>query len=703
MEYKRPREIFGVNVFSKRVMKERLPKDAFEKLELSVREGQQLDPSIADMVATAMKEWAVSNGATHYTHWFQPKTDITAEKHMAFLCSDENGFPLESFKGSELVQSEPDASSFPSGGIRSTFEARGYTAWDPSSPAFIVHSKKGGTLCIPSVFIAYDGTPLDLKTPLLKGLEVIENSSMRLLKLFGNRGVKWTNVTLGPEQEYFLVDQKLASKRPDLQFCGRTIIGSAPPKGQQMEDHYFGSIHPRVLSFMEDVERDLYRFGMALTTRHNEVAPCQFECAPQASEANLGCDQNQLLMETLRKMARRHKMALLLHEKPFAGLNGSGKHVNFSLVDSEGRNLLKPSGSYRKNVQFLTFLSALLLGLSKHIDLLRATIASPGNMHRLGGNEAPPAIMSVFLGRELENILQKIEEGLPEDLPVKNSLDLGLKRLPSIILDNTDRNRTAPLAFTGNKFEFRAPGAPQSPAGPLTVLVAIWAWGIEKIAEKIESRLNEVGIIDAALDAIKYAAKESKNIRYEGNCYSDEWVEEAERRGLTIANTTPEALELFLIPEHRELFSGLGIMTDREITAYYDIRLEQYVNTLDIEMSVLSSMIWEGVLPAISRQMLLEKDSLAALEGLSLEGRDQWSTQIKTLGNLKCDLMETITKLADIRESVQNADTEEKARVYTEKALPVFEKARSLCDRSEQYIAHDLWPYPKYRELLQIS
>jgi glutamine synthetase len=703
MEYKRPREIFGVNVFSKRVMKERLPKDAFEKLELSVREGQQLDPSIADMVATAMKEWAVSNGATHYTHWFQPKTDITAEKHMAFLCSDENGFPLESFKGSELVQSEPDASSFPSGGIRSTFEARGYTAWDPSSPAFIVHSKKGGTLCIPSVFIAYDGTPLDLKTPLLKGLEVIENSSMRLLKLFGNRGVKWTNVTLGPEQEYFLVDQKLASKRPDLQFCGRTIIGSAPPKGQQMEDHYFGSIHPRVLSFMEDVERDLYRFGMALTTRHNEVAPCQFECAPQASEANLGCDQNQLLMETLRKMARRHKMALLLHEKPFAGLNGSGKHVNFSLVDSEGRNLLKPSGSYRKNVQFLTFLSALLLGLSKHIDLLRATIASPGNMHRLGGNEAPPAIMSVFLGRELENILQKIEEGLPEDLPVKNSLDLGLKRLPSIILDNTDRNRTAPLAFTGNKFEFRAPGAPQSPAGPLTVLVAIWAWGIEKIAEKIESRLNEVGIIDAALDAIKYAAKESKNIRYEGNCYSDEWVEEAERRGLTIANTTPEALELFLIPEHRELFSGLGIMTDREITAYYDIRLEQYVNTLDIEMSVLSSMIWEGVLPAISRQMLLEKDSLAALEGLSLEGRDQWSTQIKTLGNLKCDLMETITRLADIRESVQNADTEEKARVYTEKALPVFEEARSLADRSEQYIAHDLWPYPKYRELLQIS
>jgi len=703
MEYKRPREIFGVNVFSKRVMKERLPKDVFEKLKLSVREGQQLDPAIADMVATAMKEWAVSNGATHYTHWFQPRTDITAEKHMAFLCSDENGFPLESFKGSELVQSEPDASSFPSGGIRSTFEARGYTAWDPSSPAFIVHSKKGGTLCIPSVFIAYDGTPLDLKTPLLKGLEVIENSSMRLLKLFGNRGVKWTNVTLGPEQEYFLVDQKLASKRPDLQFCGRTIIGSAPPKGQQMEDHYFGSIHPRVLSFMEDVERDLYRFGMALTTRHNEVAPCQFECAPQASEANLGCDQNQLLMETLRKMARRHKMALLLHEKPFAGLNGSGKHVNFSLVDSEGRNLLKPSGSYRKNIQFLTFLSALLLGLSKHIDLLRATIASPGNMHRLGGNEAPPAIMSVFLGRELENILQKIEEGLPEDLPVKNSLDLGLKRLPSIILDNTDRNRTAPLAFTGNKFEFRAPGAPQSPTGPLTVLVAIWAWGIEKMAEKIESRLNEVGIIDAALDAIKYAAKESKNIRYEGNCYSDEWVEEAERRGLTIANTTPEALELFLIPEHRELFSGLGIMTDREITAYYDIRLEQYVNTLDIEMSVLSSMIWEGVLPAISRQMLLEKDSLAALEGLSLEGRDQWSTQIKTLGNLKCDLMETITRLADVRESVQNADTEEKARVYTEKALPVFEKARSLCDRSEQYIAHDLWPYPKYRELLQIS
>ena len=703
MEFERPKEIFGINVFDRKVMRERLPKEVFMKLESSIREGQKLDPGIADMVATAMKEWAVNNGATHYTHWFQPRTDFTAEKHMAFLYSDENGVPLESFKGSELVQSEPDASSFPSGGIRSTFEARGYTAWDPSSPAFIVHSKKGGTLCIPSVFISYDGTPLDLKTPLLKGLDVIENNAMRLLKLFGNRTVKWTNVTLGPEQEYFLIDQEIASKRPDLQFCGRTILGSAPPKGQQMEDHYFGSIHPRILSFMEDVERDLYRLGLPLTTRHNEVAPCQFECAPQASEANLGCDQNQLLMETLRKMARRHGLTLLLHEKPFAGLNGSGKHINFSIADSEGRNLLKPSNNYRKNVQFLTFLSALLLGMSKHIDLLRATIASPGNMHRLGGNEAPPAIMSVFLGKELESILQKIEEGLPEDLPVKNSMDLGLKRLPSIIMDNTDRNRTSPLAFTGNKFEFRAPGAPQSPAGPLTVLVAIWAEGLEEMAERIEARLNEVGIIDAALDAIRYAAKESKKIRFEGNCYSEEWVQEAEKRGLTIANTTPEALDLYLIPEHRNLFSKLGIMTDREITAYYGIRLEQYVNTLDIEMSVLNSMVWEGVLPAISRQMILEKDSLSALEDVNTVETESWGKHLARLGSLKSELIDSIEKLDQVRRTTQEMDLEERARLLTEDALPLFEKVRSICDKSEQLIAHDIWPYPRYRELLQIS
>lgn len=564
MAYDKPRDIFGMYVFDRRAMRERLPRDVYDALIASIEGGQKLDASIADMVAAAMKEWALSKGATHYTHWFHPRTELTAEKHMAFLTADENGLPMESFKGKELVQSEPDASSFPSGGIRSTFEARGYSAWDPTSPAFIVTSRKGGTLCIPSVFISYDGTPLDLKTPLMKSLDAVESRALRLLKLFGNRGVRWAKVTVGAEQEFFLVDGAGARKRPDLQFCGRTIIGCQPPKGQQMEDHYFGAIPPRVLAYMEDVERDLYRLGVVITTRHNEVAPCQFEFAPQFAEANLACDQNQLIMETMRKMARRHDLMLLLHEKPFASLNGSGKHINFSIQDSEGKNVLKPSSNQRKNIQFLTFLSALLLGLSKYSPLLRASIASPGNMHRLGGNEAPPAIMSVYLGDTLSAILERIEQGLPESFPGKSLIDLGLTRLPEVSVDNTDRNRTAPLAFTGNKFEFRAPGASQSIAGPLTMILSIWAWGLDQICSMIESRLGGGDVVDAALEAIRYAAQESKNVRFEGNAYSQEWHDEAKRRGLTIANSTPEALALYLVPEHRQLLSDLHVMTDRE-------------------------------------------------------------------------------------------------------------------------------------------
>lgn len=701
MSFERPKEIFGVNVFDRKVMRERLPKEVFRKLLDSIEGGQKLDPGIADMVASAMKEWAISNGATHYTHWFQPRTEATAEKHTAFLSADETGTPLESFRGKELVQSEPDASSFPSGGLRATFEARGYTAWDPTSPAFIIKSKKGGTLCIPSVFISYDGTPLDTKTPLMKSLHSVEEAAMRVLKLFGNRGVKWAKVTVGGEQEYFLVDNDIARKRPDLQFCGRTIIGSAPPKGQQMEDHYFGSIHPKILSFMEDVERDLYRLGVVLTARHNEVAPCQFECAPQFTDGNLGCDQNQLIMETLRKMARRHNLNLLLHEKPFAGMNGSGKHTNVSMMDSEGRNLLKPSTNSRRNIQFLTFLAGFLYGLSKYIDLLRASIASPGNMHRLGGNEAPPAIMSVFLGRELTEILDSIEKGLPEGLPAKSTMDLGLNRLPAISLDNTDRNRTAPFAFTGNKFEFRAPGAPQALGGPLTMISAIWAWGLNEIAGKIEARMNDLDVVDAALDAIKFAAIESKNIRFEGNCYSEEWHEEAKKRGLTMANTTPEALELYLVPENRELLSSLNIMTDREINAYYEIRLEQYVKTLDIEIGMLDSMVWEGVLPAISKQLALEKKALSAVpEEMELKA---WKGYLGKLATIKSNLISSVEKLDDLRNRVQTLELEEQAKILTEEGLDLFAAIRGMCDSAEKIIDHNIWPYPKYRELLTIS
>ena len=703
MEFDKARDIFGMYVFDRRAMKERLPQHIFEALMASIEGGQKLDSAMADMVAAAMKEWALSKGATHWTHWFHPRTELTAEKHMSFMSKDENGMPIESFKGKELIQSEPDASSLPSGGIRSTFEARGYSAWDPSSPAFIMMSKKGGTLCIPSVFISYDGTPLDLKTPLLKAVDAVETRSMRLLKLFGNRGIKWAHVTVGAEQEFFLVDNPVAKDRMDLKYCGRTLLGCCPPKGQQMEDHYFGSIPSRVLSFMEDVERDLYRLGVVITTRHNEVAPCQFEFAPQFADANLACDQNQQIMDIMRKMAKRHDFQLLLHEKPFAGLNGSGKHVNFSIMDSEGRNLLMPSSNHRKNIQFLMFLSAFLLGASKFHSLFRASIASPGNIHRLGGNEAPPAIMSAYLGTTLTNILEAVEKGLPDDMPAQALIDLGLNKLPSVMADNSDRNRTAPIAFTGNKFEFRAPGASQSIAGPLTMVLAAWAWGLEKMGDMIESKIGELDVIDAAIESIRFAASESRNFRFEGNAYSMEWQEEAKRRGLTVTNTTPEALALFLLPENRELLSRLNIMTEREIIAYYEIRIEQYIKTVEIELGILRNMVWEGVLPAISKQILMESAALASLPEESRKEAVSWNAYIARLGTLKNKLLSASDKLEGLRERLRTMEMEEQSAAITNEGLPLCEYIRNLCDTAESILAGDNLPYPTYTKILSIS
>lgn len=703
MEFEKARDIFGMYVFDRRAMKERLPQHIYNDLLASIEGGQKLDSALADMVASAMKEWALTKGATHWTHWFHPRTELTAEKHMSFMSKDETGMPIESFKGKELIQSEPDASSLPSGGIRSTFEARGYSAWDPSSPAFIMMSKKGGTLCIPSVFISYDGTPLDLKTPLLKAVDAVETRAMRILKLFGNRGLKWAHVTVGAEQEYFLIDNSVAKDRLDLRYCGRTILGCPPPKGQQMEDHYFGSIPPRVLAFMEDVERDLYRLGVVITTRHNEVAPCQFEFAPQFADANLACDQNQQIMDVMRKMAKRHDFALLLHEKPFAGLNGSGKHVNFSIMDSEGRNLLKPSTNHRKNIQFLTFLSALLLGFGKYYGLIRASIASPGNMHRLGGNEAPPAIMSAYLGSAITGILEAVENGLPDDLPAQALIDLGMNKLPSIMADNSDRNRTAPLAFTGNKFEFRAPGAPQSIAGPLTMLLASWAWGMDRVAEMIEAKGSEVDVLEAALDAIKCAAAESRPIRFEGNAYSVEWQQEAKKRGLKIANSTQEALALYLEPEHRKLLASLGIMSEREVIAYYEVRLEQYIKTVSIEMGIMRAMLWEGILPAISRQILLEQGALSSLPEETVKESVFWKKSIANLASIKNGLIAASEKLDAMLAKIHEIEIDEQSRMITEEAIPLYVHIRSLSDRAETLVAKDIWPYPTYTRLLNIS
>lgn len=699
----RPTSYFGRHVFNEKAMRERLPQDVFEQLTSAINGGQQkLDSRIADVVAAAMKEWAISLGATHYAHWFHPRTELTAEKHMAFLSVDERGIPLEAFTGGELIQSEPDASSLPSGGTRSTFEARGYTAWDPTSPAFIIPTENGGTLCIPSVFLSWDGTPLDMKTPLLKAITAIEERAMRMLRLFGNRGIRWVKVTVGAEQEFFLIDEELARRRPDLVLCGRTVIGCLPPKGQQLEDHYFGAIHPRVLAYMEETEQELHKLGIAIKTRHDEVAPCQFEFAPQFTEANLATDQNQITMSAMKRIARRHGLRLLLHEKPFAVINGSGKHTNFSLMDSDGHNLLEPSTSQRRNVQFLAFLGALLLGVSKYSSLLRASVASPGNMYRLGGNEAPPAIMSVYLGSALTDVLNRLEEGFPDEIPTKGLMDLGLNKLPSIKKENSDRNRTAPLAFTGNKFEFRATGASQSIAGPLTMLLTIWAWGIEEVINRIESRLRNTDIADATLDVLRDVAKESMAIRFEGNCYDPEWHEEARRRGLPIANTTPEALSYYLIPENRDLLSGLNVMTDREITAYYETRLEQYVKTVDVEMAVMDDMIRHGILPSISRQVIQEGSALEKAASLLDDGLETWKGHMKTLCGIKEALLQKLEELNNFRKKVKMEELEESASFITEEGLKLMNEIRSLSDAAESWIADDLQPFPPYRDLLVI-
>ncbi len=699
----RPSSMFGINVFDRQTLRERLPRDIYDQLVAAVEGGAPLGESVANAVAMAMKEWAIAQGVTHYTHWFQPRTEMTAEKHMAFLSLDRKGFPLETFTGNELIQSEPDASSLPSGGIRSTFEARGYTAWDPTSPAFIMEDSAGGTLFIPCVFISHDGTPLDLKTPLLRSLAAMEPRALRLLKLFGNRTVKNVQVTVGAEQEFFLVDEDVARRRPDLLYCGMTVFGSLPPKAQQMEDHYFGSIHPRVLAYMGEVEEELTRLGIVIKTRHNEVAPCQYEFAPLHGEANLASDQNQLTMGVMRKLARKHGFRLLLHEKPFMGLNGSGKHTNFSLVDSEGRNLLEPSNNQRRNLQFLAFLTAFLLGVSRYGGLLRASVASAGNMHRLGGNEAPPTIMSVYLGEVLSQLLEQIKEGSFGDMPDKGVLDLGLNRLPSVKVDNTDRNRTSPIAFTGNKFEFRATGASQSISGPVTMILALWSWGMERMAEMIEKRTDGGwDITDAALDAVRQAYRESSFICFDGNCYSQEWREEAKRRGLPLADTTHEALALYLVPEHRKLLDSLGIMSDREIVAYYETRLEQYFKTVDIEMGIFSSMIWEGILPALSQQIGQEAQALHHLPEALQEETREWQGELQRLVRLRRSIMTGAQKLESLRKSLLFADLEEQARRLTEEGLPLYEGLRAMCDEVEGLVALSLWPYPTYRDIFAL-
>ena len=702
-EYKSVREIFSSMVFDKRVMKERLNPDIYAQVVAAMEGTEKLEPAAADIVASAMKDWAISKGATHWAHWFQPLTELTAEKHQAFTMSDSEGNPIDVFRGHHLAQGEPDASSFPSAGSRSTFEARGYSAWDISSPAFIVKSPKGGTLCIPSVFLSYDGSSLDLKTPLLRAVDALESRALKLLKTLGQRGIKNVKMTVGAEQEYFLLDRPRAQLRPDIRFCGRTLIGAQPAKDQKLDHHYFGAIPPRVLRYMEDVERDLSRLGVSVIARHNEVARCQFEFAHLYSEANTACDQNQILMETMRKLARQHELRLLFHEKPFDGMNGSGKHTNMSLVDSEGRNLLKPSNGHRRNVVFLTFLSAVVLGVSKFHSLLQASIANSGNLFRLGGHEAPPSIMSIYLGSALTDLLHRLDNA-DVSLPDKGVMDLGLAKLPSIIPFDSDRNRTSPVAFTGDKFEFRAPGSSQSIALPVTMFASIWAWGVEQLTKMIETRCTSgTDPIDAALEAAKEAMKKGANILFEGDAYTPEWHEEAKKRGLIEAETIPEKIDLLLKPENKKMLEELGVYKSHELENLHAIRMESFATGLEVEAAVLYDMLWEGVLPALSKQLILEKNSLSVFDGIDFGDQTPWKDYVGGLGRAKSALIKDANELHELKAKLTSMNSRERSDFLVGTIIPLMERIRAKCDAAELNISAEIWPYPIYRNLLSLS
>jgi len=703
-------EYFGINTFDLHKMKEKLPKETYTKLVSTIETGKSLDRNIANTVAHAIKEWALSRGVTHFCHWFQPQTGSTAEKHDAFISFDEQNKMIEKFSGSQLIQSEPDASSFPSGGMRTTFEARGYTAWDPSSPVFIMEHANGKTLCIPSVFISYHGDALDEKTGLLRSMEVLSKTACELLDVLGYSGVKRVIPTLGIEQEYFLIDRAFYQLRPDLVMSGRTLLGGQPPKGQQLEDHYFGSIPARVQAFMSEMEYELHRLGVPVKTRHNEVAPSQYETAPIFEEANISTDHNQLTMEVQKKVAMRHGFSILFHEKPFAGINGSGKHNNWSMMvttsgsELNGENLLDPGSTPHENLRFLVMLVGVLKGVHKHSGLLRAGIASSGNDHRLGANEAPPAIISVFLGDLLSRILNEIEKGTGSDSNAEAAvLKLGVNKLPQVMKDNTDRNRTSPFAFTGNKFEFRAVGASASTAFPATLLNTAVADGLADLTETIQKRMKTAKSKESAiLEVIREAIVETKSIRFEGNNYSSEWVAEAEKRGLPHLRKTPEALAELVTEKSKKLLSRFEIFTEAELTSRFHVRLERYLKNMMIEVDTLRSMADTQVLPAaFAYHGTLAQSAMAAkaigVQAPQLETLNRLSGLISTLQTKRSQLESTLQKIDGLKSE------EDKARGFSREASTSMSEIRELCDQLEAVIADDYWPLPKYREMLFLA
>ena len=682
--------LFGMNTFSLDVMEEKLPRPVFKRVKACVTEGAGLESDVADAVAHAVKEWALENGCSHFTHWFQPMTGGTAEKHDAFLTFAGDGAAIERFTGEMLIQSEPDASSFPSGGTRTTFEARGYTAWDPSSPMFIRDSPNGKTLCIPSAFVSYTGEALDKKTPLLRSMQAVDRSAQDLLEALGGERTRVTT-SLGCEQEYFLVDRAYWALRPDLAIAERTVIGAPPPRGQSLDDHYFGHIAPRVQAFMQDVEQELYKLGVPAKTRHNEVAPTQFELAPVFREANVGVDHNQLIMEVLRRVAIEHDFKVLLHEKPYANINGSGKHNNWSL-STRGENLLEPGDTPNQNVRFLAVLSSVLLGVQRYGHLLRASVASYGNDFRLGANEAPPAIMSVFLGDMLTKICDALASGsvLPDNLE-QAVLEMGVSNLPLVAKDNTDRNRTSPMAFTGNKFEFRAVGSQQNPAWPCTVLNTIVAEGLKQVTAWIQEEGD-------ALKAIQKAVRESTPVRFEGDGYSDEWVVEAEGRGLPNLRKTPEALDSLRDEAVIKLFSDHDVLTPTEVASRYNVLVEQYVTQVGIEVDAMRIVVDEMILPAALADRAGLAEGLGKLLDLKAKGIPVDTTPDMTRLTAMSDALSALTAArATLDSTAAEAGHDPHATVGVAAAA---EEVRAAVDTLEGLVRDEVWPLPKYREML---
>ena len=689
------KEIFGSFVFDDETMKAKLPGDIYLMLKNAIEERKSIDSSIADTVATAMKDWAIEKGATHFTHWFQPMTDITAEKHDSFITAAKDGKVILDFSGKELIKGEPDASSFPSGGLRATFEARGYTAWDPSSYAFV----KDGTLCIPTAFCSYGGEALDQKTPLLRSMDAVNRQALRIVKLFGFNDVKRVNTMVGPEQEYFLVDKELFEKRPDLIFCGRTLIGAKPPKGQEMEDHYFGVIKPRVAAFMRDLDKKLWALGVMAKTEHNEAAPAQHELAPIFNNTNIAADHNQLTMEIMKKTAEEHGLVCILHEKPFAGVNGSGKHNNWSLCTDTGVNLLKPGKSASSNTLFLLTLAAVIKAVDEHQDLLRISVASAGNDLRLGAAEAPPAIISIYLGDELDSLLESIVKGEQHNDVHKTNMTVGTDIIPYIRKDNTDRNRTSPFAFTGNKFEFRMLGSAASISDTNIMINTVVAEAFREFADKLESSADFENDVKKL---IKDTVSKHRRIIFNGDGYSDDWKAEAEKRGLLNIENTARALPLLSSKENIELFARHGVFNETEVKCREEIRLENYCKTVNIEANTLLQMIKRDVIPAVSAYLSFLCDCINKKRAAG--GDIDCAVEIKLARELSKENTDLFTKTAELESALKKAkaakEISESAIIYHDSVLAVMNKIRETADKAESEVKREYWPYPTYDDLL---